>query len=108
MNIDIIFLQESFITENEFSLLDYIDENYQSISVPATSSQRSIETITERPMGGLFCFYNKTLNNIKIELISNNNDFMIVKFTTNTQEIILVNAYIRSDLGTADSLASYL
>ena len=46
MIIDIIFLQESFITENELSLLDYIDENYQSISVPATYSQRSIEKIT--------------------------------------------------------------
>ena len=107
MIIDIIFLQESFITENEFSLTDYINENYHSISVPATYSQRSIETITGRPMN-LVCLYNKTLNNTKIELISNNNYFVIVKFTTDMQEIILVNAYIRSDLGTADSLASYL
>ena len=33
---------------------------------------------------------------------------MIVKLTTDMQKSILVNAYIHSDLGTADSLASYL
>ena len=38
--IDIIFLQETFLTEEKLGELDFIDENYESVGVGATYSER--------------------------------------------------------------------
>ena len=39
---DLIFLQETFITDEKLGDLDYIDDHYQSIGVGAKLSQRSL------------------------------------------------------------------
>ena len=31
---DIVFLQETFVTEDKLGILDFIDENYECIGVP--------------------------------------------------------------------------
>ena len=107
MNIDFIFLQESFVTDNELYILDYMDEKYKSLSVAATYSDKCIVSNSGRPMGGLVCFY-KVESHYKVELIFTDKDLMIVRVDSNGLKILFVNVYIRSDLGDPVSLAAYL
>ena len=52
-NYDIIFLQETFITEDKLGILDFIDENYECAGVPAIFSERALAAMAGRPAGGL-------------------------------------------------------
>ena len=105
--IDLIFLQETFITENELSLLDFIDENYQSLGIGAVYSQKSLESCAGRAMGGMACLY-RTDRNFNVKLIDNSNDVMLVLVTVDKKEYLFINSYIRSDLGDIESLNNYL
>ena len=58
-NFDVIFLQETFLTNNDLSMLNLIDENYYGIGVAASFSERSLQAMAGRPMGGLACLYKK-------------------------------------------------
>ena len=104
--VDLLFLQESFITDNDLGMLEYVDENYKSIGVGATFSDKSIESCAGRPMGGLACLY-RANSGFSVELVEKDLDFMIIGINVNKLRIIIVNCYIRSDLGTPDSLAAY-
>ena len=102
-NYDIIFLQETLVTDNNLGMLDFIDESYKSIGIGATHSNKSMESGYGRPMGGLGCIFK---NNIPIKLIDSSNDIMIVSITLNSVTLILVNVYLRSILD-AYTLAEY-
>ena len=39
-NIDIVFLQETFITDEKLGIIDYIDENYSNFSNGAHFSEK--------------------------------------------------------------------
>ena len=106
-NIDLIFLQETFITSNHLDILDFVDERYGSIGVGAIYSDRCLESGGGRPMGGLACLY-KINSGFTLELIESNNDIMILRLIIDNIQIILINIYIRSDLGNPDTLAAYL
>ena len=106
-NIDIVFLQETFVTKNHLSILDFVDERYGSIGVGAIYSDKSLESGSGRPMGGLACLY-KINSSFTLELIKSDNDIMILKLRINNLEILLINIYIRSDLGNPLTLAAYL
>ena len=105
--IDLVFLQETFITDNDLSLLDFIDENYHSLGIGAVYSQKSIESCAGRAMGGMACLYrsNAVFN---VKLIDSSNDVMLVMVTVNGKNYLFINAYIRSDLGDIESLNNYL
>ena len=105
--IDLIFLQESFIVDNDLHVIDYVDEDYKGLGVAATYSAKSIESSSGRPMGGLVCLY-KTNSISKIKMIKFTEDIMIVRISFGNLEIVFVNIYIRSDLGDPDTHASYL
>ena len=106
-NIDIIFLQETFITDTDLGLLDYIHDEYESIGVGATFSDKSLASMSGRPMGGLACIWNRNkLFDIRVLQMSDN--YIVLKLTYGKIEIILVNVYLRSNLGTPDSKADYL
>ena len=49
---DIIFLQETFITEEKLGELDFIDENYNCVGAPATYSEKAVKAGAGRPEGG--------------------------------------------------------
>ena len=52
-NIDIILLQEIFITEDKMGVINFIDEDYHIIGVPIYFSDRNITKVTSRHMNGL-------------------------------------------------------
>ena len=106
-NIDFIFLQESLVTDNDLSTLDFMDENYKCFSIPAIYSEKCIISNAGRPMGGLVCFY-KDVDKFNVELMKYTDDIMIVRVTIDDIKICFVNVYIRSDLGDPTSLSSYL
>ena len=54
-DVDIILLQETFVTANNISILNYIDENYFACGNGAVYSDRAIESFSGRPKGG-FCY----------------------------------------------------
>ena len=106
--IELIFLQETFVTSSDTFILDYIDEYYNCISIPAVYSDKSISNVAGRPMGGISCLYRNNINNLNVKLIKNTNDFMVLQVTYESISFIFVNVYIRSDLGDPASLALYL
>ena len=54
---DIIFLQETFVTEEKLGQLDYIDENYESAGVGAVYSERCLASMAGCPKGGMACLW---------------------------------------------------
>ena len=55
--IEVIFLQETFLTEEKIGELDFIDENYESVGIGATYSERSLVSMACRPEGGMACLW---------------------------------------------------
>ena len=107
MNVDILFLQETFVVDSDLGLFDYIDERYYSIAVGAVYSDKAIESGTGRPMGGLGVIWKKDCN-FNVEVLSSERDYLVLRLKFNSFDIIIVNTYIRSDLGDPTSLANYL
>ena len=103
-NYDIIFLQETLVTNNNINILDYVDESYKSIGIGAIFSEKAIEAASGRPMGGLACIFK---SNIPVKLVGSTNDIMIISITINNTKLILVNAYLRSVLGDPITIAEY-
>ena len=54
---DIIFLQETFITEEKLGELDFIDKNYNCVGAPATYSENVVKAGAGRPEGVGECLY---------------------------------------------------
>ena len=54
---DVIMLQETMVTEEHLGILDYIDENYESVGIAATFSDIALTTMAGRPRGGLACLW---------------------------------------------------
>ena len=55
MRFDIVFLQETFITNDKLGELDFIDKNYESVGVGAVYSERTLVSMSGRPKGGMAC-----------------------------------------------------
>ena len=106
-NIDVILLQETFVIADDLSILQFIDENYNSIGVGATYSDDAVINVRGRPMGGLCILWRKN-SPFQIKNISLEKDFMVFDVVFQNIKITLVNCYIRSDLGDAITYNRYL
>ena len=106
MNIDIIFLQETFVTSDKLYTLNFVDENYNSIGVPAAYSESAFRALSGRPMGGLAVLWRKNCN-FKIEISHCENDYMVINIMFNELKFISVNVYIRSYLGDPVTLMTF-
>ena len=69
----IIMLQETMLTNERLGDLGFIDENYESVGVGATFSEKSLESMSGRPQGGMACLWktNSVFNVDKIVLEDN-------------------------------------
>ena len=106
-NIDIVFLQETFITDKKLGIMNYIDENYSNFSFGAHFSEKSIINVSGRPMGGLACLH-KANAPFNVKFIFSTRNFIVLELTINNIQITLVNVYLRCDLGDPVSLEQYL
>lgn len=104
---DIIFLQETFVTEDKLGLIDYIDENYDCFGVPATFSEKSLVACAGRPEGGMAVLCKKdssfTINKVVLE-----SNFILINILIGNLSIILVNVYLNSDVWEVATLNRYL
>ena len=107
IKLDLILLQETFITSDNIAILNYTDEDYNSIGIGATFSEKNINTLCGRPQGGLAVLWRKD-SGFTIELMHNDNDYMAVLISFNNFSFVIVNVYIRSDLGDPVTLNNYL
>ena len=102
MGID-IFLQETFLTLDSLTLLQYVDENYYSVGVGAVCPENG----KGRPKGGLACLFKKEIQ-LDVDIILSNDDFMMTDITISDIKITFLNCYVRSNLGDPESHNQYL
>ena len=105
--VDIIFLQETFLLNDNLSHLEYVDENYFAVGVGATYSESAIVNVNGRPSGGMAILWRKNVH-FDIKLKSLDKDFMVIDVIVGLNKFTLVNLYIRSDLGDVLSYNNYL
>ena len=104
---DIIFLQETFVTEDKLGILDFIDENYECIGVPAKYSEKSLTANAGRPEGGMAILWKKgsqfTINKIILD-----DNFIVFNIRIGDFNVVLVNVYMNSDIWEISTLNKYL
>ena len=88
MKIDLILLQETFMTSENMSVLNYAYENYNSIGVRADFSENCIRSLSGRPQGGLAVLWRKD-SCFTVELIHNANDLWLCLFLLTV--LVIVN-----------------
>ena len=104
---DIILLQETFVTEDKIGMLDFIDERYECIGVPAIYSEKVLTSNAGRPEGGMAIMW-RTASTLKVKKIIFENNFMIFNLTAGNTSIVIVNVYMNSDLWDVETLNKYL
>ena len=95
-NLDIIFLQETFVTDEKLGILDFVDERYNCIGAGAYFSDKCLGEATGRPMGGLACLWRSDAT-FSVNVLDISRDYIALKLKFNNTSIILVNVYLRSD-----------
>ena len=104
---DIIFLQETLVTDDKLGIVDYINENYECIGVGAVYSERSLASVAGRPQGGMACLWRVgSLFNLDKVIIDSN--LCILCITVGDLKIVLVNVYLNSDVWEIETQAKYL
>ena len=106
-NLDIIFLQETFVTDEKLGILDFVDERYNCIGAGAYFSNKCLAEATGRPMGGLACLWRSDAT-FSVNVLDISLDYIALKLKFNNTSIILVNVYLRSDLGDPVSLEKFI
>lgn len=107
LHYDLIFLQETMLLDNKLGMLDFIDENYESVGVAATLSDRALAALAGRPQGGMAILFKKSLH-LKINEIILQSNFMVFNIAVNGIDLLLVNVYLNSDVWEAVTLQKYL
>ena len=107
LNIDFIFLQETFVTEEKLGILEYIDEGYDYVGVGATFSDRALASMAGRPEGGLAVLWRKNLK-ININKVSFEKRFIVLDVNINGNDIVFINVYLNSDIWKVSTQEQYL
>lgn len=104
---DIIFLQETFVTDDKLGILDYVDENYDCVGVGATYSDKSVLSAAGRPEGGMAILWKKDLH-MKINKVSLEKNIMVFNITFFGYNVVFINVYLNSHVWEASTLNRYL
>ena len=104
---DLVFLQETFVTENRLGDLNFVDEKYEAVGSPAVYSDRAIESNKGRCQGGLACLWRRETK-FKIDKVVIEKDYILISVRYREKIIVFVNVYIRSDICQVEKLGNYL
>ena len=104
---DIIFLQETFITDDKLGTYDFIDENYESVAKGAGYSERSIASAAGRPQGGIACLWRHGSHFTVDQIILEKNICVLIIIVGNFK-LALVNLYFKSVLWEIETQTEYL
>ena len=77
------------------------------MGVGAKYSDKCLSEATGRPMGGLACLWRSDAF-FNVQILLTNPDFIVLNVKYNNTSIILVNVYLRSDLGDPETLENYI
>lgn len=102
---DLIFLQESYVTEDKMGDINYIDESYECVGSPAIYSEKCLLSVSGRCQGGLVCMWRKHL---PIKVIAIEENYIVLQLSCNGIDNMLVNVYIRSVSWENESLHAYM
>ena len=106
-NYELLFLQETFLTDNRLGDLAFIDENYEAVGSGSVYSERAIESNAGRSEGGMACLWKRDTQ-FKINKVIIEKNFIVVSLEYNSLIILVVNVYIRSDIWETHTLHDYL
>ena len=104
---DIVFLQETFVVDDKLGQIDFIDEFYESVGVGAIYSEKSLTSVSGRPMGGMACLW-RNGSHFKVDKIVLDRNICIFSISVMNLKIVLVNVYLNSDVWESATLAKYL
>ena len=91
-NYDIILLQETLVIEDKIGILDYIDEKYECIGVPAIYSDKVLCSNAGRPEGGMAIMW-KSASKFRVNKVVFENNIMIFNFSVGKENVVIVNVY---------------
>ena len=101
---DVLCLQETLIDDNNFQVLDTLNECFSSAYVSAT---RKNDCFVGRSSGGLVIYW-KNFDEVKFEPITFTNRIMGLRITfPNNTVYLILNIYCICDYGTVDALIEY-
>ena len=104
---DVIFLQETLVTEERLGDLNYIDENYNVVGSASVYSDKAVESNSGRSEGGLACLWRKNSQFI-VDKIVTTKDYIVLSLKVGSLTLALVNVYLRSDIWEIRTLNAYL
>ena len=104
---DVIMLQETMLTDEKLGDLGFIDENYESVGVGATFSDKSLESMSGRPQGGMACLW-KSNSLFNVDKLALEDNIITMCISIGHIKVVLVNVYLNSDLWETNTLNNYL
>ena len=104
---DLLFLQETFVTDGRLGDLNFIHENYEAVGSGSVYSERAIESNSGRSEGGLACLWKRDAR-FKIKKVMIERNFIVMSLAYNSLTIVLVNVYVKSDIWETQTLHDYL
>ena len=100
-------MQETFQTDDKLGILDFIDEEYDSVDVGARYSDKAVASMAGRPEGGLALLWRKDLH-LNINIISTEKNVLIFNVTINGFNLVFIYVYQNSDLWKVSTQKQYL
>ena len=104
---ELLFLQETYVTDNRLGDLAFIDENYEAVGSGSVYSERAIESNAGRSEGGMACLWKRD-SQFKINKVIIEKKFIVVSLVYNSLTILVINVYIKSDIWETHTLHDYL
>ena len=90
---DLIFLQETLITEDRLGDIAYIDDNYESVGSAAVYSEKSLKSYIGRYEENLLCMWRKDIHyKVKVLLLEAN--VIAIELLIGCNVLLLLNVYI--------------
>ena len=101
---DILFIQESFICDNDSAILENFNNDFYVAVEPAV---RREDVFVGRSMGGLAVFWRKSLNMKIVPVYFNNSRFLGLNLRNDDMSYLLICVYMNCDYRNIESLMEY-
>lgn len=90
---DIVFLQETWLMENELTFLSKISDEYYAAGITSMDSSNGI--VTGRPYGGMGILWRKSIgSHCNIIKYPNETRLMAIEFRARDYKVLFINAYL--------------
>ena len=101
---DIVFLQETLLSQNDIKIAQRIDYNFQGYHIP--SYDPNILGLNGRLIGGLSIYWKNQLGNI-IKPVPCSDNIVAVRLSVKNLNVLIVNVYMPCDNRDLNSLLKY-